>query len=480
MAFAASAGPPQAGDPVFSWPAPLAPAADAPEDRAEITDPRAAWAPLAGSGAPSPAQGSGSAPAPPADPGAYPGQPGAAHPGQPGAAYPGRWGVQPPQRYAGPYPGQAPPGRPGGPGGFPNAAGPFAAAPRPRSRRGRWLAVTAVVAAVVAGAVTGAVLLLLRKGESPTTMALQSARAIAPAAGLTLNGNIAGQGADLTVTKAGTVEGSYTENGYPVTRLTIGGVTYLKAPASFWISQSVNPATARQAAAGWAKAPSTTVLDFSSLTPGQLARTLEHVGSRPAFADTTIGATKVIRITDDFVSYYITAAAPNRLVRVVGESGSTSYSFDVEPLSASAVRPVFTVLHGDVRALRGVVDPAAVVGLLQKIHFHADCGGPTSCTVSNRVSVTDPDSPRIMLKMTVDFSASSNGRTFARCTDTVPVAAGGTATPTCRLSGPVWADWVNSHSSNFFTWAVAHFEATVNTAGDVSALQGELNQQQGG
>jgi hypothetical protein len=196
--------------------------------------------------------------------------------------------------------------------------------------------------------------------------------------------------------------------------------------------------------------------------------------------DTTIGATRVIRLTDDFVSYYITASAPNRLLRVVGESGSTSYSFDVFPLGHAAVGPVFTVLHDDVGALRGAVDPAAVVGLLQKIHFHADCGGPTSCTVSNRVSVTDPDSTTVMLKMTVDFSASSNGPTFARCTDTVPVTAGDDATPTCRLSGSVWANWVNSHNSNFFTWAVAHFEATVNTSGDVAALQTELNQQQGG
>jgi hypothetical protein len=341
------------------------------------------------------------------------------------------------------------------------------------------LAVTAVVAAVVAGAATG-IVLLLGKGESPTTMARESGRAIAPAAGLTLTGNIAGQSASLTVTRSGAVEGSYTQSGYPITRLTVGGETYLKAPASFWTSESVAPATAQQAAAGWAKAPSTTVLNVASLTPGQLARTLAHVGKNPTVVNTTIGNTKVIKLTDNFVSYFITASAPNRLVRVAGEIGTTSFAFGVIPLNASAVGPVFTVLHGDVRSLRGAVDPAAVVSLLQKVHFHANCGGPTLCTVSNRVSVTDPDSARILLEMTVDFSARNNGPTFATCTDTISVAAGATVNPACHLGGAVWSHWVNSHSSNFFTWAVAHFEATVNSANDVAAMQNELNQQQGG
>jgi hypothetical protein len=457
-----------------------------------------AWAPNAGSGlgsawAPPDAAGPGSPWAPPdaAGPGSAwappaPSGPGPAwgHPaGQPAAGYPAgpQPGAQPPFAQPAPYsyPGQAQPGYPGGPARPANAGWPGGAAPRPKIRRGVMLAVTAVVAAVVAGAVTG-IVLLLGKAESPTTMALQSGRAIAPAAGLTLTGNIAGQSASLTVTRSGAVEGTYTQNGYSITRLTIGSDNYLKAPASFWLSQSVPPDTAQQAAAGWAKAPATTVLNVGLLTPGRLARTLEHVGSNPSATTTTLGGTKVIKLTDNFVSYFITASAPNRLVRVEGEAGTTSFAFDVNPLSASSVGPAFTVLHGDVRRLRGAVDPAAVVRLLQKVHFHANCGGPTLCTVSNRVSVTDPDSPTILLRMTVDFSARNNGPTFATCTDTVSVAAGGTVSPTCHLGGAVWAHWVNSHSSNFFTWAVAHFVATVNSAKDVAAMQSELNQQQGG
>ena len=374
--------------------------------------------------------------------------------------------------------GYGPPGY-GPPSGYGAQPG-YGPPPRPKRRRALMLAITAVVAAVVAAAATGAVQLLGR-GESATTMALQSGQAIASARGLALTGTIAGQSADLTVTRAGTVEGSYTEYGYPISRVTIKGVTYLKAPASFWISQSTDPVVARQADGHWAKAPPTAVnVGFGALTPGRIAHALEHAGSSPRVTSATLGRTKVIKLSAGGIIYYITAAVPNRLLRVAGQGAVVSYAFDVTPLTTTTVAPVFTILHGEVQGLRGAVDPAAAVGLLQKIHFSANCGGPTSCTVSNRVSVTDPDSARILLRMTVDFSATKGGSAFATCADVVPMAAGETARPTCGLSGSVWTGWVNSHNSSFVTWADAHFEVTVNTARDVVAMQHELNLEQGG
>ena len=378
-----------------------------------------------------------------------------------------------------PYPGPVPPGYPSGPGGAPGVPWPAAAPPPPRrGRRGLMLALTAAVAVVV-GAAAAAVVLLLGKGESPTAMALQSGQAIASAQGLALTGTIAGQDANLTVTRAGTVEGSYTQNGNPVTRVTINGVTYVKAPTAFWESVVIDPDSARQAGGNWAKAMGNAVImTFDSLTPGQVARALEHVGTSPRAVDTTLGGTKVIRLTDHGTAYYITTAAPNRLLRIDGRSGAALYSFDVTPLTAAGISPVFTILHGDVQALQGAVDPEAIVTPVQKIRFHANCSGAASCTVSGKASVNDPTTPTILLKMTVDFSGTRNGAAFASCSDTVPVAQGGTATPACGLGGAVWSGWVDSHSSNFFTWAHAHYEAMVNTAGDITRLQDELDQQQ--
>ena len=84
----------------------------------------------------------------------------------------------------------------------------------------------------------------------------------------------------------------------------------------------------------------------------------------------------------------------------------------------------------------------------------------------------------MLVKMTVAFSGTKNGAAVAHCTDTVVVTTGGTVTPACGLHGPVWSGWVSSHTSNFFTWADAHFETMVNSASDIVTLQNELNPQQ--
>jgi hypothetical protein len=377
-----------------------------------------------------------------------------------------------------PYAGQAQPGYPGGPGAAPDASWPAApAAPPRKKRRGLMLGLTAAVALVVGAAAAGFV--LLNKGESPTAMALQSGQAIAVAKGLTLAGTIAGQNANLAVTRAGTVEGSYSQSGNPVTRITINDVTYVKAPTTFWRSVVVNPVAARQAGGRWAKAlGGAVIMTFDSLTPGQIAHALEHVGNSPPAVDTTLGGTKVIKLTAHGVSYYITTSTPNRLVRIVNGSSTTPYSFNVTPLTAATIGPVFTILHGDVQGLQGAVDPQAIVHPLQKIRFHSDCNGVSSCTITTRVSVNDPDTPKMLLKMTVDFSGTKNGAAFGTCTKTVRVTTGGTVTPTCGLHGPVWSGWISSHTGNFFTWADAHFEPTVNSASDIVALQNELNQEQ--
>jgi hypothetical protein len=371
-----------------------------------------------------------------------------------------------------PYPYPGPPAYP-----VPDVPRPAAAGlPRNRRRRGLMLGVTAAVA-VVAGAAAAAT--LLAKTESPATMARQAGQAVASAPAITLTGTIAGQDANLTVTSAGTVEGRYTQNGNPVTRVTINGVTYIKAPTAFWRSVVLDPSSAQQAGGNWAKAlGNAVIMTFDSLTPGQIGHALEHAGSNPRAIAAALGGTKVIKLTEHGTVYYISAAAPNRLLRVDGVSGATPYSFDVTPLTPATVGPVFTTLHADVRALRGAVDPEAIVTQVQQLRFHSDCNGTVSCTVSGKVVVNDPTTPTVLLTMTVDFSGTEDGAAFASCSDTVPVPQGATATATCGLSGPVWSGWFTSHTRNFFTWADAHFEATMNSARDITRLQHELDQQQ--
>ncbi len=410
---------------------------------------------------------------------AYPVPPPPAYPvPPPGGGYPGTLPYPYPVQYPDPAAGY--PSTPSAPGAPPNVPWPAAPAPRPRRRKG-WLVAIAAAAAVAVAAAATVVAVLLTRGESAATMALQSGRSVASAAGLTLTGTIDGASANMIVTRAATVEGSYTQRGSLVNQITINGVTYLKAPTAFWTAQGIAATPAGQAGGNWAKAPvGAVIMGFASLTPGRIAHTLEHAGTHPRFVDTRYQGSSVMKLTVSGDSYYITTSTPNRLIRVTGVSGHVRYALDVTPLTATTIGPVFTVLHGDVQDLLGAADPEALILPLQKIKFDANCNGSSSCTVTDKVTVTDPDSPTVLLKMTVDFSGTKGGAAFATCTDTVPADTAGVATvsTSCGLSGQVWSGWINSHTSNFTTWIDAHFEATVNSASDIASLQNDLNREQ--
>jgi len=407
--------------------------------------------------------------------GGYPGaaqQGGYAGAGQQPGAYPG---AQPQYGY-----GQGQPGYPGGAAQYPNAPGYYSPTPPRKSRRG--LIIGIVAAVVVLGGGGAALAALLGGGSvSPTTMALKSGQALASARGLGLNGNIGGESASLNVTRAGTVEGAYTQDGNQITRFTIGGVTYLKAPTAFWKTTAVGDQSAGQAGGNWAKAPASAVdMSFGSLTPGQVSHVLEHVGQHPQVVDTTLDGTKVIKLSAGGTTYYVASSSPYRLMRIDGVSGGKPYSFDVTALNSSTVGPIFTVLHADAQAVGSAVDPNAIILPVQKITFGSNCNAASSCTVSSKVTVTDPSSPKLLVKMTVDFSATKDGSAFATCDETTPATTLGTVAQSCGVGGTTWSHWFNSHKGNFNTWADAHFEAFVNSASDVSALQSELNQEQQG
>lgn len=351
------------------------------------------------------------------------------------------------------------------------------------SRRRRLIIAGVTVAGVVAAVGVTAGLVLASRHEPPATMALQAGRAIAPAAGLGLTGTTAGGGASLTVTRAGTVAGSYTQNGYRVGIIMINGVAYLKAPAStFWVDEDVASGTAGAVARHWAKAPANDVnVNFGALTPGWISRTLEHAGPRPSV--TTVDGGRMIKLADGGADYYITTATPNRLTRVAGGSGPTSYSFTVTPLRAAAMGPVFAALHADVGQLLDVADPEAVLDPVSNVRFGANCAGATtSCTASTTVTVTDPATPATLLKMIVYFSAAKTAKPFATCTDQRWAATGGaddgvSVTLSCTLGGSAWLAWVDSHSAGFYTWADAGYDTSVNSASDIAQLQDDLDQQ---
>jgi hypothetical protein len=338
---------------------------------------------------------------------------------------------------------------------------------------------------VVAAAVTS-IVLIANKGESPTAMAQQAGKALASAPGVGLSGTFDNAAANLTVTNAGAVEGTYSQQAFPATRITINGVTYLKAPAGFWnLLPNIDQAAASQAGGNWAKVPVSDVTNFSLLTPARIARVLQHVGNQPHVVNSTLGNTKVIKLTAGDVVYYITTATPNRLLRIDGTLDGVSYSFDTTALTAGTIGSVYTAMHADVKALQGAQDPAANLSSGQNITFANDCStSDTSCTVSIKVTVTDPASATVLVTMNAAFSGTKGGKAFGTCSDTIPAntnnsSSAVTVTPQCQLSGPAWKGWVDSQTGSFSTWVETTFGATVNSASDVAALQSTLTQQQG-
>jgi len=214
------------------------------------------------------------------------------------------------------------------------------------------------------------------------------------------------------------------------------------------------------------------------LRPPQIAQVLRHLGSPPSVTHGTLHGSKVIRLIAKGTTYYITSDSPHRLLRVSGAQGKTAFSFDIHALTAAAIKPAFSILTSDIMQFKGAPDPGAIVLPDGKIKFDANCKGSVACTVVSKVTVSDPDARVILLKMTVQFAASETGNSFATCSTTVVANEVSTVSPSCGLQGSVWTNWFDSHLGHFTTWARPHFEATVNSEADITALQSQLSQEQ--
>jgi hypothetical protein len=455
-------------------------------------------------GGPPPSQSYPGQPYPgqPAAPGqSYPGQPGTPgqpYPGQPaapGQSYPGQPGT-PGQSYAGQpaapgapgtsYPPAGPP--PGGPygpppagyqaAGYPYPQGVYGGPPpsRPR-RRGLFIGIAAGLVVIIVVAVV-AVVLLKGTTESDATMAHDAAKALAKADGLNLDGTIGGSSANINVTKAGSVQGTYTQDGQQISRLTVQGQTYLNAPTAFWTSEIVGKTLADQAGGTWAKAPSRAVnMSFTALTPAKLADPLKQLGPNVIGVQTRMDGHKVIRLTENGVKYYITTAKPNRVIQISGVANKNDYNFALTDLNTSAIAPVLSDLISDVRKLQNAPDPAAIILPKGKIKFFPDCKSASNCTVTDTVTILDASATTLYLRMFVQFSGTKDGESFATCQVTDPTSTVATLHPECGVSGATWNLWFISHTGIFHTWAKPHFYASVNSAGDITALVSELDQE---
>jgi hypothetical protein len=66
-------------------------------------------------------------------------------------------------------------------------------------------------------------------------------------------------------------------------------------------------------------------LDLADLTPPALARALQGLGNDPKSTKTTLGRVSVIRMPHNGTTYYVSARATHRLMRIDGVTGNDAY-----------------------------------------------------------------------------------------------------------------------------------------------------------
>ncbi|MEV0408482.1 hypothetical protein [Actinoallomurus sp. NPDC050550] len=449
-----------------------------------------------GPGGPGPYAESPSGPAPypggPGGPGPYAENPSgpAPYPGGPGG--PGPYAENPsgPAPYpgipagSGPYAGQpgGPPGWGGGqPWGVPPQ--PYGFGPQPAKKsKGPLIAVLAGGGALLVLLAVIVVVALSGPDDNPKTTSGKAAnkagQALGQAAGVTLTGTYDGGQSTFSVTKAGSVRGTYTAGGSQVTRLDVGGTTYLKTDRTFWAAQGgLSADRAAKADGKWTKAPDDLArLNLADLSPARLASALRGAMNDPLAVRTTVNGVKAIKMRTGPRTYYISKSEPRRLLRVEGFSGSQRYTFDVAALPAASITTVFTALRSDVQGLANAYDPDLTVLPVSKVQF-GSCG-EAGCTVRADIRATTVSDSSGAVHVTMKVAFSGGGGTVSTCTDAVSTSVNRQTSLSCRTSGGDWSSWYRSHNGRFTVHAKANFDATVNSSADVNGLLGKLAQEQ--
>ncbi|MEV5746453.1 hypothetical protein AB0L00_01420 [Actinoallomurus sp. NPDC052308] len=430
----------------------------------------------------------------PAGPGPYGPNSGGPGPYGPNPGGPGPYGPNPggPGPYAGgpagPWenPGGPAPGGPQGWGGGQTwgAPQPYGFPPPPAKKsKGVLIAVLAgagvvfVVLAVIGVAALG------RSGDDPKTTsgkaARQAGQTIGKAGGVTLTGTYAGSQATFSVTKAGSARGTFTGGGSQVSRVDVGGTTYLKAGSGFWNDEGLSSTSAEKASGTWTRAPDDlTLLDLADLAPSRLASVLGQASNDPLAVRATVNGVQAIKMRVSTRTYYVTKSEPRRLLRIEGASGAERYGFDVTPLTSAGAGTLFSGLRGDVQALKDAYDPDLTVLPVSALKF-GSCT-ESGCTVKADVRATTlgDSTGDVHVTMKVVFSATKGGSAVSTCTDSATTKADSQVGLSCRTSGGKWSSWYRSHNGNFSIHAMPSFSATVNSTSDVNALLSKLTQEQ--
>lgn len=275
---------------------------------------------------------------------------------------------------------------------------------------------------------------------------------------------------DVTVTSAGEASGTLGVGSATISLLVLQGVTYIKAPESFWLSGGAKSSgITKRYAANWVRVPAMVFgLDVGAiLAPGALARWQRPI--IPDIADRPVGQAGGAQQNGDTVHvpaqdsfYELTAKQPYRLVRLHAATvpevakvrrvsgfvppkpgtpvppAPAASDLEVTVSDVSATLPaVYAKLSQQAAQLRGAIDGEGRI-TLGKQQF-VNCGA-TGCTIT--VVFTNAGGRTIRAGLHADWDGDN--KPIGVCDAiTAPVTASRTATAICTISSAGWRNFYN-------------------------------------
>ncbi|GAA3234411.1 hypothetical protein [Actinocorallia longicatena] len=393
---------------------------------------------------------------------------------------PGAW--QPPGQHYGPQP----------PGYLPQ--GQFA---QP-GRKNKGAVIAVAIAGVAVLALVAAVVFVAFSGDEKTPVKIVPPQDKSAAAATTLKtvpglhyvGTFESGGdtiqADVSITRSGSVAGQLTIDGDQVELMVVDGGTYVKAPRSYWRKQSdVGEAGSAGYADRWAKAPAAlSGFDLrGKLLPSQLgdgvskAQPLVPPTGQPTAE--AIAGTQAIGFEGTDYQYYVSDAAPYKLVKIKG-GGAQTFDLDVTELTAAQMGDVFTQLKDKVKnGLSGAPDPTARVVFQGK--FLAKSCNPNGCTIESTYRNTGSSNALVIYEVVLTKGGKAGGPRLGTCKAGAKSIKPGTSVKiSCRVTDKAWQNWVKSIRGKSSYWVDPSITVQAVDGAKVDDLIGKLDQEQQG
>lgn len=392
-------------------------------------------------------------------------------------------------------PSSAPPAAAGassGPGRF----GPPPTPPRRKSNQG--LLVGGIAGGVLALLLVGALIIMVASngagsgplaggaGEAAAAALKSAAQQMAGTPAATYKGTVNANGTpdniEVKMTKAGSATGIMTVDGHDVRLLTVNGQTFAKGDKNFWIKLGVRESSAEEVGKNWGKVDDRNATDYQFPSPDTLAQALGRIteGQIRDSVDVNLNGTAVTKITTADTTYYVSKAAPRRIMRIQQSKVGADFVLDLTPIADGELDQLFTELKAQVRKLKGVRDPNVFVAASPQVSF----GKRTFSGITIKASVTPTAVSQVKaIRATMNAKMTSGKRNLGGCTGTKIIKPSGTTTMSCVNSTGKWKSW--------FQWAKTtpgfhRYAARVNVTAfayanaDVNALLSKIDQERSG